>query len=80
MTLTLRLRCLDALLQDVLGLFNKLAMEVDRVGRHASFGIVLSEDEFRSLSVVLVHRLAVLLALLGQLVSCSTIAPIVCLT
>jgi hypothetical protein len=52
----------DALLEDVLGLFDKLAVQVDGVLRNAAGGVVLAEDELGRLLVVLGLLLLVPLA------------------
>jgi len=42
----------DARLEDVLGLFDKLTMQVDGVGRHAARRVILPKDELGRLPVV----------------------------
>lgn len=42
----------DARLEDVLGLFDELPMQVDGVGRHAARRVILAEDELGRLPVV----------------------------
>lgn len=44
MRLPLRSRSLDSLFQNILRLLHKLSMQIDRVLRNATRGIVLAED------------------------------------
>ena len=67
----------DARLQDVLGLLDELAVEVDRVIGHPALRIVLAEDVFRRLLVVLVLLGLVLLPLVGQSLGLGAIAALV---
>lgn len=77
MRLAVRLGVADALLEDVLGLLDKLAVQVDRVGRHAPVGVVLAEDKLRRLLVVLFHLGPVPFAFLGERVRRRPIALLV---
>jgi hypothetical protein len=70
-------RILDPLLQDILRLLDKLSMQVNRVSRHAAFGIVFTKDKLGCLSVVLVHLPAMRLAFLGEFFGQCTIAVLV---
>jgi hypothetical protein len=49
-------------------------MQVDRVGRHAPFGVILAEDELGRLLVVLVHFAAVRFTLFGEFFGQGTVA------
>lgn len=73
MSLTMRLCIFDALLQNLLGLLNELSMQINRVGRYASAGIVLLEDELRRLSIIILHLAPVRLSLLGVLLGAGAI-------
>jgi hypothetical protein len=77
--LSMRLRILDALLKDILRLFHKLAMQVYSVRVNPAIGIVLSEDKFRSLFIILSHPRRMLFAFLRFLVSCRTVITFVSL-
>lgn len=67
----------DALLEDVLGLLDELAVQVQLVAGHAVLGVVLAEDEFGGLLVVFVHLRGVLLARLGEFVGFRAVAGLV---
>ena len=67
----------DARLQDVLGLLDELAVEIDRVVGDPALHIVLAEDVFRRLLVVLVLLGLVLLSLVGQSLGLGAIAALV---
>lgn len=77
MTLPMRLGILDPLLEDILRLLDELPMQIDRISRDAPVGVVLAEDKFRRLLVVLVHLAPVGLALLGELFCARAIAALV---
>lgn len=67
----------DALLEDVLGLFNELPVQVNGVLRYAAGSVVLPEDELRRLLVVVGLLLLMPLALIGQLLSSGSIAALI---
>jgi hypothetical protein len=67
----------DALLEDLLGLFDELAVEIDGVAVDFADGVVFAEDEFGGLLVVLVGFGSVRLALLRQLFRAGAIAALV---
>jgi hypothetical protein len=67
----------DALLEDLLGLFDKLAVQVDGVARDFAYGVVFAEDEFGGLFVVLIGFGCVRLALLRQLFRLAAVAALV---
>lgn len=67
----------DALLEDFLGFFDELAVQVDGVAVDFSYGVVLAEDEFGGLLVVLVGFGCVSFALLRELFRFGTIAALV---
>lgn len=73
MSLAMRLRIFNALLQNLLRLLNKLSMQINRVGRHTSAGIVLLENELRRLSIIILHLAPVRLSLLGVLFGAGAI-------
>jgi hypothetical protein len=73
MVLPMRLGVLDPLFQDLLRLLDELPVQIDRVGRDTPIGVVLTEDEFRSLLVILLHLAAVGLSLLGELLGAGAI-------
>lgn len=77
MRLALSPSSLDALLEDILGLLDKLAMQIDRVAVDAAVRVVLAEDELGRLLVVAVHGRAVLLAFLRELVGGGAVAVLV---
>lgn len=60
----MRFGIFNALLQNILSLLDKLAMQIDRVGLHAPVGVVLAEDKLRRLLVVFFHLAPMRLALL----------------
>lgn len=70
-------RILDPLLQDLLRLLDILPMQIDRVRRDSSVGVVLAEDKLGRLPVILLHLPAMLLAFLGELLSQSAVAVLV---
>jgi hypothetical protein len=63
MILSMRLGIFNALFQNLLGLLDKLSMQIDRIGLNAPVGIVLAEDKLRRLLVVFLHLAPVRLAL-----------------
>jgi hypothetical protein len=67
----------NALLEDFLGFFDELAVQVDGVTVYFADGIVLAEDELGGLLVVLVGFGCVLLALLRQLFRLGAVAALV---
>jgi len=67
----------DALLEDLLGLFDELAVQVDGVAVDFADGVVLAEDELGGLLVVLVGFGCVRLALLRQLFRLGAVAALV---
>lgn len=71
------LRISDALLYDVLGLIDELAVQIDSIGVYPAGGVILAEDVIGGLLVIGIHLGCVLLALLGQLVSGGAIAALV---
>jgi hypothetical protein len=73
--LALGLRGTNPLLQNVLGLFHELSMQINHVA--LLMCVVLPEDEVRRLLVVFSHLRAVRLALVGELLRARTIAAIV---
>jgi hypothetical protein len=73
MSLTMRLRIFNALLQNILRLLNKLSMQINRIGRYTSASIVLPENKLRRLSIIFLHLAPVRLSLLGVLLSASAI-------
>jgi hypothetical protein len=77
MRLSVLLGVADALLEDLLGLFDKLAVQVDSVAGDFSYSVVFAEDELRGLLVVLVGFGCVRLALLRQLFRLAAVAALV---
>ena len=73
------LRVADTFFQDVLGLLDKLTMEVNSILRDTTLRVVFSEDELARLLVVIGHLSGMTLAFLTQLLSGSSIAILVCL-
>lgn len=67
MRLPMTLRVLDPLLQHILRLLRKLAVQIYRVRGYPSVHVVLSKDKLRRLLVVLLHLPPVRLALLREL-------------
>lgn len=67
----------DALLEDVLGLLDELAVQVDGVGGGPARRVVLAEDVLAGALVVLVHPRRVLLALVAQLLGLRAVAALV---
>jgi hypothetical protein len=67
----------DALLEDVLGLLDKLAVQVDGVLGDAAGAVVLPEDELRGLLVVLGLFLLVTLAFVRELLSACAVATFI---
>lgn len=79
MCLSMLLSVADAALENVLGLFNELAVQVNSVVGHAVGGVVLPEDEVACLLIVLVHLSRVPLTLIAQLFGLGAIAPLISL-
>jgi hypothetical protein len=77
MRLSVLLGVADALLEDLLGLFDKLAVQVDSVARDFAYGVVFAKDELGGLLVVLVGFGCVRLALLRQLFCLAAVAALV---
>lgn len=67
----------DALLEDLLGLFDELAVQVDGVAVDFADGVVFAKDELGGLLVVLVGFGCVRLALLRQLFRPGAVAALV---
>ena len=67
----------NALLEDLLGFFDKLAVQVDGVAVDFADGVVLAEDELGGLLVVFVGFGCVRLALLRQLFRLGAVAALV---
>lgn len=67
----------NALLQNILGLLDKLAVQIDGVLSNPPARIVLSEYIFGGLLVVLLHLAAVCLSLLRELFGAGAIAVLV---
>lgn len=72
--MSMGLGILNALLQDLLRLFDELAMQIDRVRRYAAIGVVLTENVLGRLLVVLLHLAAVGLSLLRKLFGAGAIS------
>lgn len=70
---------LDSLFQNLFGLFHELTVKVNGIPIDSSYSIVLAEDEFGSLSVVVVCLLSMVLGLLRQVVSSTSVSTRVCL-
>lgn len=67
----------DALLENLLGFFDKLAVQIDGVAGDLTYSVVLAEDELGSLLVVFVGFGCVGLALLRQLMRRAAVAALV---
>lgn len=74
MPLPLGARGRDPPLQDLLGLLDVLAVQVDSVGLDATAAVVGEEDVFGRLAVVGVHGGAVALGLFGVLMGGGAVA------
>lgn len=70
----MRLGVLDPFFQDLLSLLDELSVQIDGVCLNTPAGVILTEDELRRLSVVLLHLAAVCLSLLGELLGAGAIA------
>lgn len=68
------LRVPDALLEDFFCLLYELAMQINGVAGNLADSIVLAEDEFGGLFVVVVCRCLMLLGLLAEVVCAGTVA------
>lgn len=77
MRLTRSLVGANALLEDALGLFDKLAVQIDAVRLDTTGCVVLAEDVLGRLSVVVIHLGSVRLALVGELLGGGAIAGLV---
>lgn len=73
-TLSAGLSISDPRLEDVLGLLDELPVQVDRVGWHAVWVVILAEDEFRGLLVVGVLLPLVFLAFFREGFGCGAVA------
>lgn len=71
------LGCPNALFHYMLCLLDKLAMQIDCVAVDTPRRVVLAEDEFAGLPIVLVHQRAVPLAFFGKIVRGGAIAAFV---
>lgn len=78
MILPMALRIFDPLLENILRLFNKLPMQINRVGINPSRRVILPEDKLGCLPVVLVHLAPVRFALLAEFLGAGAIARGVC--
>ena len=78
MRLPVRLRISNPLLQHILRLLDKLAVQVNRIAVDSAHGVVLAEDEVGRLLVILVHQLGVALAFFAEVVRCGAVAAHVC--
>jgi hypothetical protein len=78
MVLAGTLRVLDSLFQNLFGLFNELTMKVNGITIDSAYGIVLAEDKLGGLSVVVVCLLSMVLGLLREIVSSTSISTRVC--
>jgi hypothetical protein len=78
MVLASTLCVLDSLFQNLFGLFNKLTVKVDSITIDSAYSIVLAEDELRRLSVVVICLLSMVLCLLREIVSSTSISTRVC--
>lgn len=67
-------RILDPLLKNIFRLLDKLAVQINRVLRHSTRGIVFAEYEFGGLSVVVLHSAAVLFAFFRELFGAGSVA------
>jgi hypothetical protein len=72
--LTSTLCVLDSLLQNLLGLFDKLTVQINRVRVDSANHVVLTENVLGGLSVVVVGLLSMTLCFLGQVVGGTAIA------
>jgi hypothetical protein len=70
-------RIADPLLQDILGLLDELAVQIDGVGVDAARSVVLAEDEFGGLFVVGGHLCAVRFAFVAQGLCGGAVAGVV---
>lgn len=75
--LSLLLGVADALVENLLGLLDKLTVQVDGVGGNAPGGVVLPEDVLARAPVILVHQRGVFLALIAQVLGRLAIAALV---
>ena len=70
---------LDSLFQNLFGLFHELTVKVNGITVDSAYSIVLAEDELGCLSVVVVCLLSMVLGLLRQIVSSTSVSTRVCL-
>lgn len=68
---------LNPLLQDPLRLLHKLPVKINCIRIYTPRGVILAEDEIRSLLVIRIHLSGMLLAFLGELVCSGAIAALV---
>jgi len=80
MCLSRALCVFDALLDNGLGLLDKLTVQIDRVRVYLAYSVVLAKDELRSLSVVVVRCLRMLFTLLGRVVCACAISAFISLS
>lgn len=73
----MRLGILDALLQNLLSLLDKLPMQINGIRRYAAVGVVLTEDKLRRLLVVRVHLATMRFPLVGKSFRARAIAALV---
>lgn len=64
--------------KDILCFFNELPMQIDRIGGNPVLRIILTENKFRSLLVVLLHLCTMSLSFIRESLCCSSITAIVC--
>jgi hypothetical protein len=79
MRLPILLRISNSLLQYLLCFFYKLPMQVNRIVRYPSLGIIFPENIIGSLLVVLIHLRRMLFPLFRKLMRRSAISALVCL-
>ncbi len=77
MGLSVRLSISYPLFNYIRSLFNELSVEINRIPVHSAYCVILSEDEVGGLLVVLVHHLAMSLALLRKLMGGRSISPLI---
>jgi hypothetical protein len=79
MRLPILLRISNPLLQYLLRLLHKLSMQINRIIRNPSLGIIFPENIIGSLLVVLIHLRGMLFPLFRKLMRRSAISALVCL-
>jgi hypothetical protein len=70
-------RVLDPLLENLLRFLHELSVQVDGIAGHFAHGVVLAEDKFRSLFIVLIGFGGVFLALGAHFVGSTAVAALV---